>query len=103
MTKNGVVGMRRWDLNSSMLEEELYVYVVYTSRGEERVAAGRIVDRYADRIEIQTRVGGKNSFARQKRLEITFGDIETVIVSRDQRGFTSDLLNDTTVFFYLAH
>ena len=101
--KSGIVGMTRWDLNHSMLEEGLFVHVDYTSGGAGRRAAGRIVDRYTDRIVIQQRVGGKNSFARRQRIEIAFGDIETVIVSRDQRARTSDLLRNTIIFLHLAH
>ena len=99
----GIVQMSRWDLNPSMLEEGLHVHVVYNSGGQKREAAGRIVDKYTDRIVIQQRVGGKNSFARRQRLEITFGDIQTVIVSRDQRVLTSDLIRDTIIFLHLAH
>ena len=101
--KSGIMGMTRWDLNLSMLEEGLFVHVDYTSGGASRRAAGRIVDRYTDRIVIQQRVGGKNSFARRQRLEIAFGDIQTVIVSSDQRIRTSDLLRCTIVFLHLAH
>ena len=99
----GIVQMSRWDLNPSMLEEGLHVHVVYNSGGQKREAAGRIVDKYTDRIVIQQRVGGKNSFARRQMLEITFGDIQTVIVSRDQRVLTSDLIRDTIIFLHLAH
>ncbi|MDE3001611.1 MAG: hypothetical protein OXU79_21255 [Gemmatimonadota bacterium] len=102
-SERGIVQMSRWDLNPSMLEEGLHVHVVYNSGGQKREAAGRIVDKYTDRIVIQQRVGGKNSFARRQRLEITFGDIQTVIVSRDQRVLTSDLTRDTIIFLYLAH
>ena len=101
--ESGIVQMSRWDLNPSMLKEGLNVRVVYTSLGKKRRAVGRIVDTYGDRIVIQQRVGGKNSFARRQRLEIVLGDIETVIVSRDQRVRTSDLLRSTIVFLHLAH
>ena len=101
--KSGIVGMTRWDLNPSMLKEGLNVHVVYTSHGRKRRAVGRIVDRYGDRILIQHPVGAKNSFARRQRLEIAFGEIETVIASRDQRARTSDLLRDTIIFLHLAH
>ncbi len=102
-SERGIVQMSRWDLNPSMLEEGLYIHVVYVSGGAKRKAAGRIVDRYIDRIVIEQRVGGKNSFARWQRLEIAFGDIQTVIVSRDHRIRTSDLLRDTIIFLHLAH
>lgn len=102
-SQRGIVQMSRWDLNPSMLEEGLHVHVVYNSGGARRRAAGRIVDRYTDRIVIQSLVGGKNSFERRQRLEITFDDIETVIVSRDQRARTSDLLRETIIFLHLAH
>ena len=101
--KSGIVGMTRWDLNPSMLEEGLFVHVVYNSGGQKREAAGRIVDKYTDGIVIQHRVGGKNSFARRQRLVVAIGDIQTVIVSRDQRVLTSDLIRDTIIFLYLAH
>ncbi len=101
--ESSIVQMSRWDLNPSMLEEGLFVHVDYTSGGAGRRAAGRIVDRYADRIVIQSLVGGKNSFGRRQKLEITFDDIETVIVSRDQRARTSELLRSTIIFLHLAH
>ena len=102
-SERGIVQMSRWDLNPSIFEEGLHVHVVYNSGGQKREAAGRIVDRYTDRIVIQQRVGGKNSFARRQRLELTFSDIQTVIVSRDQRARTSDLLRNTIIFLHLAH
>ena len=84
-TESGIVHMSRWDLNPSMLDEGLYVHVVYVSGSAKRKVAGRIVDRYTDRILIQYWIGGKTSFARREKLEIAFGDIETVLVSRDQQ------------------
>ena len=101
--KSGIVGMSRWDLNPSMLKEGLHVHVVYNSGGQKREAVGRIVDRYTDRIVIQHRVGGKNSFVRRQRLKLPFDDIEAVIVSRDKRARTSDLLKNTIIFLHLAH
>ena len=83
--ESGIVRMSRWDLNSSMLKEGLYVHVVYVSGGEKRKATGRIVDRYTHRFVIQTWVGGKATWAQPEKLEIAYGDIETVIAARDQR------------------
>lgn len=102
-SERGIVQMSRWDLNPSMLEEGLHVHVVYNSGGQKREAVGRIVDRYTDRIVIQHRVGGKNSFVRRQRLKLPFDDIEAVIVSRDKRARTSDLLRNTIIFLHLAH
>ena len=102
-SERGIVQMSRWDLNPSMLEEGLNVHVVYNSGGQKREAVGRIVDRYTDRIVIQHRVGGKNSFVRRQRLKLPFDDIEAVIVSRDKRARTSDLLRNTIIFLHLAH
>ncbi len=84
-TQSGIVRMSRWDLNPSILNEGLYVHVVYVSGGAKRKATGRIVDRFADRIVIQYRVGGKATWAQPEKLEIAYDDVVTVIVSRDQR------------------
>ena len=100
--ESGIVQMSRLDLNPSLLKEGLNVDVVYASHGRKRRAVGRIVDTYGDRIVIQQRLGGKNSFARRQRLEIALSDIETVVVSRDQRARTSDLLRSTMIFLHLA-
>ncbi len=84
-TQSGIVRMSRWDLNPSILNEGLYVHVVYVSGGAKRKATGRIVDRYADRIVIQYWVGGKATWAQPEKLEIAYGDVETVFVARDRR------------------
>ena len=81
--------MSRWDLNPSMLEEGLYVHVVYLSGGEKRGATGRVVDRYTDRFMIQYRVGGKATWAQPEKLEITYGNIEAIVVARDRRDLQS--------------
>ena len=83
--ESGIVRMSRWDINPSMLEEGLYVHVVYTSRGEQRTATGKVVDSYADRIVIQYWVGGKATWAHPENLKVAYSDVETVIVARDRR------------------
>ena len=98
-TESGIVRMSRWDLNPSMLKEGLYVHVVFVSGSAKLKAAGRIVDRYPDRIVIQKREGGKNSFARRQRLEIAFGDVETVILARDRQDLQSTGITRKTIGF----
>ena len=84
-TQSGILSMSRWDLNPSMLEEGLYVHVVYTSRGRKRKAVGRIVDSYGDSVVIQYRVGGKATWAHPENLEVAYSDVETVTVARDRQ------------------
>ena len=84
-SERGIVQMSRWDLNPSMLDEGLYVHVVYTSGSAKRKAAGRIVDRHGDRVVIQYWVGGKATWAHPENLEVAYRDLETVIVARDRR------------------
>ena len=97
--ERGIVRMSRWDINPSMLEEGLYVHVVYTSGGRKRKAVGRIVDRYGDSVVIQYRVGGKATWAQPEKLEIAYGNIETVVVARDRRDLQSVGITRKTIGF----
>ena len=83
-TQSGILRMSRWDLNTSLLAEGLYINVDYLARGGQRTATGKLVDSYADRIEIQYRVGKKATWAHPGRLEIAYDDVETVIIARDR-------------------
>lgn len=83
-TQSGILSMSRWDLNTSLLAEGLYINVDYLARGGQRTATGKLVDSYADRIEIQYRVGKKATWAHPGRLEIAYDDVETVIIARDR-------------------
>ena len=70
--------MSRGEIDPSKLRKGWYAHVVYTSEGIKETATGEILDKDADGIVIQPR-------GRNWEREIAYGDIDIVVVAKDQR------------------
>ena len=77
--EEGLFVMSRGELDLFKLRKGWYAHVVYTSKGVKEAVTGPIFDKDADGIVIKSRN------RPWEQWEITYGDIDTLVVAKDQR------------------
>ena len=80
LTEGGLIVMSRGELDLSKLRKGWHAHVVYTLKGVQRTATGKVLDKDADGIVIR-----KSRYRPWERWEIAYGDIDTLVVAKAQR------------------
>ena len=75
--------MPRGEIDLSKLRKGWHAHVVYTSKGVQRTATGKILDKDADGMVV--RKSRKSRAKSWKQWEIAYGDIDIVVVAQDPR------------------
>ena len=82
--EKGVTVMSQGEIDPSKLRKGWYAHVVYTSKGVKETATGKILDKDADGLVIQSRASVLWR-ADPERWKIAYGDIDTLAVAKARR------------------